>query len=421
MAQLPIREYDAKRLWASVSWTGYQWVLVETEEQRERVVEMLGEPPLPPPSQGEKSLRVVKPDQLFGKRGKLWLVGVKLDAQWVKDWIDAHRHQETTINGVSDRLHTFLIEPFVPHQEEYYLSLSTERDADVLRFSVLGWVEIEEQWESVREVRVGVLEELSDDMLPLLFVGETLKCWNVEPLKHFIKQFFQFFRKYGFSTLEVNPFVLDDHGEVQCLDMVAKVDTCEAWRQKERGHSISRVKPFGTKQHPSEMLVEEVDSKTGASLKLTVINPDGRLWFLLWWGGASVIVMDTLAQRGLLHEVGNYGELSGNPDEESNRAYVKTLIETMLANGKSDQYLCLIGGIANFTDIVALVKPLTTVLRQYAEQLRAQRITILMRRGWLRVEQAMSLLETTCTELWLSYKILDDEHGLTEVLEEIKI
>ena len=56
-----------------------------------------------------------------------------------------------------------------------------------------------------------------------------------------------------------------------------------------------------------------------------------------------MIVMDALVQRGWFHEVANYGELSGNPDEESNRIYVTTLIETMLANGKSDQYLCLIG------------------------------------------------------------------------------
>ena len=112
-----------------------------------------------------------------------------------------------------------------------------------------------------------------------------------------------------------------------------------------------------------------------------------------------MIVMDTMAQRGLLHEVANYGELSGNPDEESNSAYVTTLLETMLANGKSGQYLGLVGGIANFTDIVALVKPLCRVLKSYAPVLIERNITILMRRGGLLVEQAMQLLEKTCTEL----------------------
>jgi succinyl-CoA synthetase beta subunit len=97
----------------------------------------------------------------------------------------------------------------------------------------------------------------------------------------FIRQFFQFFRQYGFTSLEVNPFAQTADGAICCLDMVAKVDSCEAWRQKERVRYIGRVKPFGTRLHPSEALVESVDEKTGASLKLTVINPEGRLWFLL--------------------------------------------------------------------------------------------------------------------------------------------
>lgn len=163
--------------------------------------------------------------------------------------------------------------------------------------------------------------------------------------------------------------------------MVAQVDSCETRKHPERKNSISRVRSFGIKQHPAERLIEEIDDKTGASLKLTIINPEGRLRFLLGGGGASVVVMDTLAKRGWLSEVANYGELSGNPDEESNLAYVQTLLETMFANNKTDQYLCLIGGIANFTDIVALVRPLTTMIHDYAEQFRTQRCSILMRRG----------------------------------------
>lgn len=281
--------------------------------------------------------RVVKPDQLFGKRGKYGLVGVNLTPEQVAAWIAERRQQPQTIGGVTDLLDAFLIEPFVPHEEEWYVSFSTERDADVVRFSACGGIEIEEHRESVHELRVGVLDELTDR--DLLALDPSLP----EQVQVFLREFFQFFRKSGFTSLEVNPFVTDAHGTLHCLDMVAKVDSCEAWKQKQWTSCIDRVKPFGTRAHPSELLVEEVDSKTGASLKLTIINPTGRLWFLLGGGGASVIVMDTMAQRGLLHEVANYGELSGNPDEESNRAYVTTLIETMLANGQSGQYLSLVG------------------------------------------------------------------------------
>lgn len=415
MAQLPIREYDAKRLRSLYSWTPYAWVLVDSEAQIQEIVPILQDA-IP------NWLRVVKPDQLFWKRGKYGLVGVKLDVQGVKDRLLAHRNETRTINGVTDLLDTFLIEPFVPHEAEYYISLSTERDADLVRFSVSWWIDIEENWESVREVRVGVREQLGEEHLVwLLGMDRHTSLAMTGEVEKFIYEFFQFFRQYGFTSLEVNPFVQTADGATSCLDMVAKVDSCEAWRQKERARYIHRVKPFGTRLHPSESLVESVDEKTGASLKLTVINPEGRLWFLLWGGGASVIVMDTMAQRGLLHEVANYGELSGNPDEESNSAYVTTLIETMLANGKSGQYLGLVWGIANFTDIVALVKPLCRVLKSYAPVLVERNITILMRRGGLRVEQAMQLLEKTCTELWIACKIYDDEYYLTDVFDEVNL
>ncbi|MBP7842039.1 hypothetical protein KA037_05295 [Patescibacteria group bacterium] len=44
----------------------------------------------------------------------------------------------------------------------------------------------------------------------------------------------------------------------------------------------------------------------------------------------------------MLDDVANYGELSGNPDEDSNRAYVKTILDLMLANTAKKQYLCLV-------------------------------------------------------------------------------
>lgn len=63
--------------------------------------------------------------------------------------------------------------------------------------------------------------------------------------------------------------------------------------------------PFGRAALPEEEFIADLDSKTGspsttssfiysllllgASLKLTVINPNGRLWTMVAGGGASVI------------------------------------------------------------------------------------------------------------------------------------
>lgn len=44
---------------------------------------------------------------------------------------------------------TFIVEPFMPHKEEYYLSITSARlGADVI-FSECGGVDIEENWDKV--------------------------------------------------------------------------------------------------------------------------------------------------------------------------------------------------------------------------------------------------------------------------------
>jgi hypothetical protein len=55
---------------------------------------------------------------------------------------------------------------------------------------------------------------------------------------------------------------------------------------------------FGRRRTKEERFIEELDEKTGASLKLTLLNPEGRIWNLVAGGGASVIFADTVADLG---------------------------------------------------------------------------------------------------------------------------
>ena len=43
-----------------------------------------------------------------------------------------------------------------------------------------------------------------------------------------------------------------------------------------------------------EAYIAELDAKSGASLKLTVLNPLGRIWTMIAGGGASVIYRYTM-------------------------------------------------------------------------------------------------------------------------------
>jgi succinyl-CoA synthetase beta subunit len=46
--------------------------------------------------------------------------------------------KQMDISGVTGNLNVFLIEDFIPHSKEYYISFSAERDCDIVNFSLEG-------------------------------------------------------------------------------------------------------------------------------------------------------------------------------------------------------------------------------------------------------------------------------------------
>lgn len=47
--------------------------------------------------------------------------------------------------------------------------------------------------------------------------------------------------------------------------------------------------PWGRDLTKEEAYIQKLDGSTGASLKLTVLNPEGRVWTMVAGGGASVV------------------------------------------------------------------------------------------------------------------------------------
>lgn len=64
-----------------------------------------------------------------------------------------------------------------------------------------------------------------------LRIGEQFSITDSR-VSNFISQLYSFFREYGFAYLEVNPFTFATDGSVICLDMVARVDDSEEFRQR---------------------------------------------------------------------------------------------------------------------------------------------------------------------------------------------
>lgn len=86
--------------------------------------------------------------------------------------------------------------------------------------------------------------------------------------------------------------------------------------------------PFGRDLTKEEAYIAKLDGSTGASLKLTVLNPEGRVWTMVAGGGASVVYSDAIAAHGFAHELANYGEYSGAPTQNQTYEYAKTIRES---------------------------------------------------------------------------------------------
>jgi ATP citrate (pro-S)-lyase len=122
--------------------------------------------------------------------------------------------------------------------------------------------------------------------------------------------------------------------------------------------------PFGREMTKEEAYIADLDAKTGASLKLTVLNPTGRIWTMVAGGGASVVYTDAIAAHGYAHEIANYGEYSGAPSESQTYEYAKTILDLMTRGPKhaEGKILFIGGGIANFTNVAGnfiLIKSLS--------------------------------------------------------------
>lgn len=362
MAQISLREYDVKQMFARYAGTFYSGIQIRDISDIEKL-------------DTEKKY-VLKPDMLFGKRGKRGMVGINLARSEAKEWLTDWYKKEVNIDGVLGTLDVFLAEEMLPIKQEYYLSFAQSRDGDIVTFSPAGGVDIEENWESTKNIVVKINDKLGENSLNSLLQGE-------KKLQELITSLFDFYRTHGFTSLEFNPIAEDTSGNFHLLDAVAKIDDCEHFLQKEHWALIEFPNNFGFQESAAERYIRELDMQTGASLKLKILNPNASIWTLFAGGGGSLVMTDSLGALGYAHEIGNYGELSGNPTREFTREYVRVLVKEVLKAKPQTQkkYLIIAGAIANFTDIATTFQGVIDILEELQEEIRTQKIEILVRRG----------------------------------------
>ena len=439
MAQKAIREYDAKSILAR-HWDkyfpnftyAYETVMVKSGAELKKVAKIhswLKEKPL-----------VAKPDMLFGKRGKNGLVLFKdqkpgdVSLEKAIEWIDekSSKKQEVyfSFDGNTpkgepsvDMLTHFIVEPFTPHsqEEEYYISATCVGDDDMLYMSAEGGMEVEDGWdEKVTEVAFKINESEEEIEAKIRAnVPADVAEGDKENFAEFAIGFFKAYRELNFAYLEINPFVMQGR-KIELLDMVAKLDDTAGFMMRDEWGDVPYPTPFGMEtKSPEEEAIEEADSKTGASLKLTILKPEARIWTMVAGGGASVVYADTIADFAGINDLANYGEYSGGPTTGETKFYAETIFDLMTREPDPQgrgKVLIIGGAIANFTDVAKTFTGIIQAFENYQDKLKAVGTKIYVRRGGPNYEKGLKNIKEAADRMGLYIEVYGPETHVTDIV-----
>uniref|UniRef100_A0A493T505 ATP citrate synthase n=1 Tax=Anas platyrhynchos platyrhynchos TaxID=8840 RepID=A0A493T505_ANAPP len=297
-------------------------------------------------------------------------------------WTNPCPHEIANAKGI---LKNFLIEPFVPHkqEEEFYVCIYAAREGDYVLFHHEGGVDVGDVDAKAQKLLVAVDEKLSEaDVKKQLLQYAPANKKDV--LASFICGLFNLYEDLYFTYLEINPLVVTTDG-VYILDLAAKIDATADYICKVKWGDVEFPPPFGREAYPEEAYIADLDAKSGASLKLTILNPKGRIWTMVAGGGASVVYSDTICDLGGVNELANYGEYSGAPSEQQTYDYAKTILSLMTREKHPE------GKKVAGTGKIGIVR----AIKDYQGPLKEHEVRIFVRRGGPNYQEGLRLGKTT--------------------------
>lgn len=273
----------------------------------------------------------------------------------------------------------FLIEPYLPHAaaDERYISLERVREGILLRYALSGGIDIEEMHDAV--ISHVISPEFIDDAPPIQII-------SVSDLRLMLS----WFQQNHVSFLEINPLLSSPSGRITMLDLAVEVDGAAAyfvndgWTSRDIVSDVQRTE--------EEAAVYQLNAKSQAAFSHTVLAQNGSIWCLLSGGGASVTIADEVYHRGFGHELGNYGEYSGNPNQEETAQYGRHVLRSMLKSNAKRLVLVMGGGVANFTDVRVTFAGMVQALEEVAGELVRRHVHIYVRRGGPHEAEGLAMI-----------------------------
>ena len=255
------------------------------------------------------------------------------------------------IKGV--KVERLLVEEKLSVKEECYASVvvndSWRVKGPILMFSTRGGTGIEEIaarfHEEVASMEVDILDGLSLDGTRDLVARLVVQPQMLEPLAQVAYRLYEAFRQYDARSVEVNPIVVTEQGEVYAADCHIVLDEASVFKHPEL--KISYPRDIGRAPTELERLAWKVEEKdfrgVGYFVQMTQgFKPgDGVVGFHGIGGGGAMLGADALIRHGL--KLANYADTSGNPTASK----VYRIVKLIFSQPNIDGYVLMGACIAN--------------------------------------------------------------------------
>lgn len=404
MARQRISEYRAKSLLFTKLGLPYSGIAVDAEKEI-----------APQLTQLDPAMKyVVKVDQGVKKRMKQGLISLNKSVSDIPATIEAIK---------SKGYNRFLIEPMAEYDSKYekYLAIDRQRSGYNIYYSNHGGIDVEEHQAEIKEILIpyDLVHHLhgGEDRSPTHNIAFEKIQEDIGLSAPLLEQILEVFDSYYFSFLEINPLIIHDN-IMHIIDLAIEVDSVaeffvnDSWSRNDFTYGEKRERT------PEELVVTELKDKSQAAFTLDVLNPDGSIFMLLSGGGASLVLADEVANQGKGRELANYGEYSGNPNEEETYLYTKQILTLLLRSSAPKKVLLIGGGVANFTDVRVTFRGVIKALAETKDELQSQGVKVFVRRGGPNQLEGLALMKSFLEEANLYGTVVGPDVMLTDIVEE---
>jgi len=316
--------------------------------------------------------------------------------------VKINQSKEECINWITERNtnENYIIEKPVKFSGEKYVMIRSNGDYDEILIHEDGGINLDNPEKNAKQILIPLGNTLEN----------TLKL--EKELFEFLIKAYYFYCRYHLVFLEMNPVVKVENNYIP-LDFAVLMDKDAIYLLDENDQELIQMdyynEDFLSKE---EKIIKQLDEKTGGSLKFSLLNPSGTIWTLIAGGGASVVYTDAIVNRGYASELANYGEYSGDPQEDLVELYTNEVLSCLKKVTKK-KTLFIGGGIANFTDVASTFSGIIKSIHSNQEALKDTVVWI--RRGGPNYKKGLDNLKKVLD----FYKIENYVHGPESPITDI--